>query len=285
MFDIFISYTQPDRNTASAIHDALKNNGLTVFVATNKYDSMVAGRSYKADIENAISTCKIFILVYSKHVNNSADVLKEISLAEKKVIIPVILDNSVMLPELRFDLKRLEFIDARDKDIAKAIRRIEKNVLTHLSENPKGQHLSSDKILFETGKKLLSLKSYDQAKKILHQYVEIAPLDFEARYYLSLSVMSGRRPETVDGNVINYLEQLLAPCPNSFEYSYVRFFAGILKYGYYKMNGLRETEPTWDNLISDVIISTERIHEIIFHLNDPHNKAWQLLFNLSKNKS
>lgn len=264
---------------ASAIHDALKNSGISAFVASNKYDSMVSGVDYKQEIEKAIRSCKVFILVYSTHANKSLDILKEVSLAEKKIIIPVRLDFSEMRPELNYDLKRLEFIDASSNP-SNAIKRLAKDIHIHISQHNYLPGLSSDKILFESGKKMLSQKAYLEAKKILLQYFEIAPDDVEARYYLALSILAGKRPEDIDGKILKHLENLMLPFINSEDHGYIRALFAIVKFGYYQMNGLKEPPPYSYYLIINSSLSEEKRKELQFHINDPKNKVYEILLNI-----
>ncbi|MGB8191154.1 MAG: toll/interleukin-1 receptor domain-containing protein [Chitinophagaceae bacterium] len=138
--DIFISYTQPDRHTAFAIYDALIRNGMKVWIAGSVTDGVKAGNAYKKDVVSAIAACKIFLLVYSKYVNMSRDVKSELTLAEKKIIIPIRMDQSEMCAELKYDLKNLEFIDADRGGIAYIMSRLLCDIPHHLEtyeESPK----------------------------------------------------------------------------------------------------------------------------------------------------
>lgn len=156
--DIFISYTQADKHTAFAIYDALTHGGMSVWIAGSATNGVKAGNAYKNDIVKAISACKIFLLIYSQYVNKSRDVKNELTLAEKKVIITVRLDQSEMCPELQYDLKNLEFIDADRGGLPYVISRLLNDIPHQLEINNGRSDLSADKVLRHKAKLVVRLK-------------------------------------------------------------------------------------------------------------------------------
>lgn len=148
--DIFISYTQADKHTAFSIHDALIKNGIKVWIAGSVTDGVRAGNAYKKDVVTAIAACKIFLLVYSQQVNQSRDVKSELTLAEKKIIIPIRMDHSEMCPELKYDLKYIEFIDASRGGLDYIMSRLLNDIPHHLETYKERPALSRNKMFYKT---------------------------------------------------------------------------------------------------------------------------------------
>ena len=76
-------------------------------------NGVFSGANFKEEIVNAISSSEIVLFLSSQNSNSSANVAKEISIADKcqKVIIPVRLDNSAMNPKIEYDLAGIDFVD------------------------------------------------------------------------------------------------------------------------------------------------------------------------------
>lgn len=85
--DVFISYRHGNEIFVRPVVEGLKQRGISYFVDWKDIDY---GDEYPFVIENAISSCKIFLFFWTDDVNGSEDIVREISLAIrwKKVIIP-----------------------------------------------------------------------------------------------------------------------------------------------------------------------------------------------------
>jgi hypothetical protein len=279
--DIFISYTQPDRHAAFAIHDALVQNGITVWMAGSITGGVISGNAYKKDIVNAIAACKVFLLVYSEYVNQSRDVKNELTLAEKKVIIPIRMDHSEMCPDLKYDLKNLEFIDARQGGLPYVMSRLLYDLPVHLHNYKERPALSMDKVLLRKGILAANQKHYTEARHILLRYIEIAPEDMEGRYYLSFCLLDGKRPEKTDGTVIRAIEKHLSFFTHQPAGGHVRCLLAMVKFGYYCMNGFRENSPTSEELMNNASLSLDKACEIIYHVHDPGNAVWRSIYQFA----
>ncbi|HYC28125.1 MAG TPA: toll/interleukin-1 receptor domain-containing protein, partial [Chitinophagaceae bacterium] len=281
MHDIFISYTQPDRHTAYAIHDALAQNGIKAWMAGSITDGVKAGSPYKKDVVTAIANCKIFLLLYSEFVNQSRDVKGELALAEKKVIIPIRMDHSEMCEELKYDLKCLEFIDASQGGIGYIMSRLLRDIPPILGNSTGSPAMSTDKVLLRKGTLAVSKKLYTEAKRIIHQYIEIAPEDMEARYYFCLCLLNGKRPEKADYIIIQAIEKHLCRFIHQPGSDHIKLLLAMVKHGYYGMNGMRETNPTSVELASNCSLDAEKASEIIYHVHDPANPVWKFIYQIA----
>ena len=76
-------------------------------------DGTYSGENYKGVIYDAIMASKLVVFISSKHSNASANVAKEISLADKggKVIIPVRIDNAPYSPNISYDLCSVDAVE------------------------------------------------------------------------------------------------------------------------------------------------------------------------------
>ena len=72
--DVFISYCQPDKPEAQYIHDLLQANGIASWIAVSKSNGIRSGNGYDGQIVKAIEGSRVFLLVYSRYVNESMEV-------------------------------------------------------------------------------------------------------------------------------------------------------------------------------------------------------------------
>lgn len=107
---IFISYSRKDDEKARGICGLLNEMDIAYWIDIN---GVFSGANFKEEIVNAISSSEIVLFLSSKNSNSSANVAKEISIADKcqKIIIPVRLDNSAMNPKIEYDLAGIDFVD------------------------------------------------------------------------------------------------------------------------------------------------------------------------------
>ena len=281
--DIFISYTQPNRNEAFAIHDIFEANEIKSWITPSKYHGISPGDNFAETIVKAIKCCKIFVLVYSDYVNISKPVISEVSEAKNKKIIIVRFDNSDYCDALSLYLSPLHYINGQKNNWLLALLSGVKKELNHL--NPEDNDVHTDKFLLEKGLKLLENKMYREAKPHLIQYMAIEPNDSFARFALALSIIQGRKCKNLHGREVENLENILSPVSATKENGYIRVLLAVIKAGYYQSNGLRQTPPTLDELVNNIIIKLikdEHIKMIQSHLfeNDPENPAWAELNRL-----
>lgn len=121
MREVFISYKSfeselgnNDEAIANELCEYLEHAGITCWIAPRDIDLGVKG--YARSIMDAIEECKVFLLVFSRHANESEYVASEVdaAFAAKKDIIPFSLDNTVPNKELKFYLGRKQWVYAQD---------------------------------------------------------------------------------------------------------------------------------------------------------------------------
>ena len=109
--EVFISYSTMDKEFADEVCQLLESNGFKCWIGPRDLPS---GVNYAETIINAIKSSRVFVILFSKHANESQYVNQEITVAFQSEIkvIPVRIDDSLPYNELEFYLSRLRWIDA-----------------------------------------------------------------------------------------------------------------------------------------------------------------------------
>ena len=79
--EIFVSYSQPDRQCAFELTDYLEARGLGVWIAPR---DVSPAAEWAAEIIDAIASARVFVLVFSASSNDSAQVRREVERAVHK---------------------------------------------------------------------------------------------------------------------------------------------------------------------------------------------------------
>lgn len=109
--DVFVSYSSKDKAVADAVVSALENSGLRCWVAPR---DVKPGAEWGDSITNAINACKLVILVFSGHSNQSKRVRDEIYyvISEEKIILPFRIENLDPTGSMRLHLSSRHWLDA-----------------------------------------------------------------------------------------------------------------------------------------------------------------------------
>jgi len=117
---VFISYTSADREVVTEIVDQLVSRGLTTWIDHRR---LKPGQNWDFEIRRALDRSVIIVVFISKHsVKKTGYVQREIRLALEKAeekladdiyLIPVLLDDDVVVPS---QLRDLQFIRASDDE-------------------------------------------------------------------------------------------------------------------------------------------------------------------------
>lgn len=91
-FKVFVSYSTKDLDHVEALRAQLANTPLKLFVAEH---SVIPGEDLSSKIKASISSCDLFVLVWSKNAKESGWVSQEIGQASafNKQILPLVLDE------------------------------------------------------------------------------------------------------------------------------------------------------------------------------------------------
>lgn len=140
--NVFISYSRHDYidkqgiiipgNSVSMILDALDKNKITYWIDK---EGIYSGDEFKGVLASAIEQADVFVFISSESSNKSTWTAKEINVAvyEKKVIIPVRIDDAKYNSSVKFDLVGLDFINFQSnptlalQELVKSIKKQMKN--------------------------------------------------------------------------------------------------------------------------------------------------------------
>ena len=109
--DVFISYSSKNKTTALAICHVLEEHRIRCWIAPR---DIPPGADYGDVIDEAIVSCRLFILVFSGPATLSQWVKGELNLAftERKIIIPYRIDETPLKGAMRLILNQTHWIEA-----------------------------------------------------------------------------------------------------------------------------------------------------------------------------
>jgi hypothetical protein len=129
--EIFISYRRADAAWARLLHGHLRAEGVEAW-----YDALVGpGEDWRIATARALEDSRIFVLLFSADAAQSSDIAKELAAAvlEKKLIVPVRLENIAPKGAFLYELASRNWINAYDDtearlaELAKGLARMVKS--------------------------------------------------------------------------------------------------------------------------------------------------------------
>ncbi len=129
--EIFISYRRADQRWAKLLHEQLRAEGVEAW-----FDAQVgAGEDWRLATAQALEDSRIFVLLFSANAAASTDIAKELAAAvlEKKLIVPVRLENIAPKGAFLYELASRNWINAYDDtgaklaELAKGLARLVKS--------------------------------------------------------------------------------------------------------------------------------------------------------------
>lgn len=106
--DVFISFSSADRELAERIYDRLQKFGMAPWMSSR---DILPGMDYQGSIVDAIQHSKVVLLVFSSETNHSAEVVKELSLASTKLVIPARIEDVAPQGAFRYQISNRQFYD------------------------------------------------------------------------------------------------------------------------------------------------------------------------------
>lgn len=108
---IFVSYSQPDRETADALVAHLEEAGLRCWVAPR---DVTPAADWAAEIIEAIAAARVMVLVFSAHANASSQVRREVERAVHREVAVLPFRVADVLPSrsLEYFLSSQHWLDA-----------------------------------------------------------------------------------------------------------------------------------------------------------------------------
>lgn len=109
--DLFVSYSQPDRNCAFAVVQRLEARGINVWIAPR---DVSPSADWAAEIIDAISDARLMLLIFSGNSNDSDQVRREVERAVHKQlrILPFRIEDVLPSKSLEYFLSAQHWMDA-----------------------------------------------------------------------------------------------------------------------------------------------------------------------------
>lgn len=122
-YDVFISYASPDKTTAAAICNALEAKGIRCWIA---FRDVLPGQVWAAAIIDAISACRVMVLIVSESTDRSSHVAREVERAADRelVIVPFRLSETKLNGSLEYFLQSRHWLDAMTPPLEEHINRL-----------------------------------------------------------------------------------------------------------------------------------------------------------------
>jgi ABC-type oligopeptide transport system substrate-binding subunit len=130
-FDVFISYSSKDKAIADVIVSTLEKSGIRCWVAPRDIEP---GDDWGEAITKGIHECKMVLLIFSSHSNQSKRVLDEINfaLSEEKTILPFRIENLDPTGSMRLNLSSQHWLDAYKTSWQEYLDRLVESVSANL---------------------------------------------------------------------------------------------------------------------------------------------------------
>jgi hypothetical protein len=121
--DVFVSYPSPDKTIADAICGALEQNGIRCWVAPR---DVLPGQVWAAAIVEAISACRVMVLIVSEATDRSTHVAREVERAADRelVIVPFRVCDAKLNGTLEYFLQSRHWLDAMTPPLEAHIARL-----------------------------------------------------------------------------------------------------------------------------------------------------------------
>jgi hypothetical protein len=114
-FDVFVSHANADRKIAESICSALETHDISCWVAPR---DLLPGIQYAEAIVDAISRCRLLVLVFSSHANTSPHVSREIERAASKdiPIVTIKIEQTSLSASMEYFLSQSHWMEAFEED-------------------------------------------------------------------------------------------------------------------------------------------------------------------------
>ena len=131
VFDVFISYSTPDKPAADAACATLEAAGIRCWIAPR---DILPGTEYGESIVSAIESAKLFVLIFSGNANASRQVRLEVERAVSKeiTIIPVRIEDVLPSKTLEYFISTPHWLDAFTPPMERHLKQLVDAVLALL---------------------------------------------------------------------------------------------------------------------------------------------------------
>ena len=136
--DVFISYSSKDKPAADAACAVLEARGIRCWIAPR---DILPGADWGESIINAINACKLMVLIFSQHANESQQVKREVERIVHRgfPIIPVRIEDVLPAQALEYFLSSPHWLDAFTPPLEQHLERLAatvQQILNHPGDKP-----------------------------------------------------------------------------------------------------------------------------------------------------
>lgn len=126
-FDVFISHSTKDRKAADAACHYLERRGIKCWMAPR---DVVSGSDWAESIVKAIRECRLMLLIFSSHANDSGHIKREVNIAGGRniPIVPFRIEDVPMSASLSYFLEAAHWLDAILPPVEQHFERLATNV-------------------------------------------------------------------------------------------------------------------------------------------------------------
>ncbi len=137
--EVFISYSQPDRECALQLVESLESSGIGCWIAPR---DIAPAADWAAEIIDAISAAKVMVLIFSASSNQSPQVRREVERAVHKhvSILPVRIADVLPSKSLEYFLSSQHWLDAFPPPLEPHLRRLATHLTGFLSGRTRELH-------------------------------------------------------------------------------------------------------------------------------------------------
>jgi hypothetical protein len=141
-YDVYIAYAYQNKILADLIVAYLESNNLRCWIQPR---DIRPGAHYSEEISKAITSSKIFILLFSEHENTSHQIHCEVARAatDNRVIIPFRIENTELDEALKYYLGPLYWVNACTPPMEHHIQQLVSMVLSILTQSDNSQAFHS----------------------------------------------------------------------------------------------------------------------------------------------
>jgi hypothetical protein len=109
--DVFVSYSSRDKATADAVCATLESRGIRCWIAPR---DVMGGTDWGEAIVKAIRGCRVMVLVFSSHANQSPQVRREVQRAFERglTVIPLRVEDVAPVESLEYYIGPVHWLDA-----------------------------------------------------------------------------------------------------------------------------------------------------------------------------
>lgn len=281
MYDVFVSYARSDAAHARLLASYLAEHGLSVW-----WDPFIStGENFIRAVSSALQSSRCVVVLWSPRSVESRWVPAEADDGLRRgVLIPVLIERTPLPPPFNI-IQTIDLVVTDERAVRERLGAVLTAVQMKLQSPSKpSEHPASASVAefedpeFREGLQLFRDGYFVPALGRFRAVIKRYPRSSEARYFLVLCALAGRRPKLLRPERLAEIETQLreALVSATGDATHIRYLWAIVRYDYYTLNGFREPTPTTDELLAaSRSLDRLRVKELTSALAAPGNPIWE----------